>query len=491
MSLAQRVVRSALFNILSSYGQQVLGFLSNLVLARLLTPDEFGTYGLALAVYLVFARLRTFGFNSVFFSVPDPDQKDMGTLLWLSAGTSLLVIVVVGLASPVVKLLYGPQLTTVVVMVSLIALFEIDGLASTADALLRRDLSFRRLATLNVLGTALSLLTTILLAFADWGTWALVAGYAVKTLTYFVGTWIYAPRFSIRAFDWERARYFWKHAKNLWLGGMGTYLALSYDDLAVGTFAGTASLGHYGRAYNLSLLPLAFISGAAEVMMPTYARARDNREALTLAATTILDVVTKFVFPVGALLAITAPEVIPLYLGPQWFPAIPMLQALALYAVFRPANDVIGSLAVVMGRTDITRRYGLILSLFMLVVCTVLTLWMGAVGAALSAGASMILGLLIYYFGVLRHFTDVKYAQVVIPPSLAIVVASAAAILVPRQLATESLIVVLIVKAAVFGVGYVGLLGAMQGRLLIEKARYILTSLRAPSDQPPTSPDDN
>ena len=111
--------------------------------------------------------------------------------------------------------------------------------------------------------------------------------------------------------------YYLRHARNMWLGGLGGFLAFLYDDIAVGTFSGTTNLGYYRKAYDLALLPLAFISGAAEVMMPTYARARDDREGLTLAATTILDVVSKVVFPLGALLAIAAPEIIALYLGPQ------------------------------------------------------------------------------------------------------------------------------------------------------------------------------
>lgn len=482
MTLARQATQSALINILGSYGQQVVGFLSMLVLARLLTPSHFGQYGLALTVYFFFARARTFGFARVFFSVPEPDEKDVGTLLWLSAGTSLLVIALVGVASPLVRLLYGDPILKLLWVISIIALFETDGLASAAETLLRRDLLYRRLAALGLVSTALSLGVTILLAVAGWEVWALVGGYGVKTLVYFVGAWALAPRFKVLAFDRDRARYFFKHGRNMWLGGLGGFLAFQYDDLAVGTFTNAATLGNYRKAYDLSLVPLALISGAAEISEPTYAKARADRAVLTATVTGLLDLVTKVVFPIAALLAIGAPEIIQLYLGPQWLAAIPMLQALAIYAAIRPANDVTGAVASVLGRTDVVRSYGIAMSVFMLVVCTALTLWMGAIGAAFSAGMTVLLGFVVVYRGALRHDTDVKYGPVIIPPLIAIAIGGGLAYLVSRLLTTEVLIVSLLVKGAVFTVAYVAVMGVLQGRELVGKVRILVSMFRSTAD---------
>ena len=317
MNLARQATRSAILNVASSYGQQAMGFFSTLVLARLLTPDDFGKYGLGLTVYMFFARARTFGFGQVFFSIPQADEDDLSTLLWLSGATSLLVILLVALAIPLITWLYGEEIARILLLISIIALFESDGLAATAVIQLRRDLAYSRIAIVSLTATGLSLAITILLAMRGWAVWALVVGYGIKTLIYFAGTWAFAPRFRLAAFSRERARYFFRHGRNMWLGGLGGFLAFLYDDLAVGTFTDTATLGNYRKAYDLALVPLAFIGGAAEVMEPTYARSRDSREGLTLAVTSILDVVTKAVFPLGALLAIAAQAGEPLDFRPE------------------------------------------------------------------------------------------------------------------------------------------------------------------------------
>lgn len=477
MSLQQRAARSALIFSLTGYGQQALGFISTLVLARLLTPDDYGQYGLALAVVAFFSVARAWGFSNVYFSLPQTDDKDLATLLWLSCSAGIVFISLILAAWPLVSLLYGQDLTRLIVIIGLITLVETDAAGLVAETMLRKEHAFYRLGTLNLLATGVSILVTLVLAWFDRGTLALVGGHAARSLTYFVGTWLSVPRFKLLSFDRARARFFIRHGLNLWLSGLSGFLMFLYDDIAVGTFRNTSTLGNYRKAYDLSLLPLTFVNGIASIMEPTYAAARHDRQAVTQALAANLDFVAKLVFPIAALLAVTAPETIPLYLGPQWLAAIPMLQMLAIYAAMRPLNDTTGSLITTMGDSHIMRNAGLIVSIFMLVTCTGLTLWIGAIGAALSAGLAVILRMVILYWQGLRHYADVNYRQVFVPPLLAIGSAVGVVWLSQAMLSTKSLLVMLVIKTIIFGLIYLAVLMTLQGRYIIRKSQALWQAL--------------
>jgi PST family polysaccharide transporter len=276
--------------------------------------------------------------------------------------------------------------------------------------MLIKELRYGTLSTLLIVSTLVNIGATIVFALLGWGPYALLAGYTVKSLIYCGGVWVYTPRRPRLIFSMERARGLLRKGRHLLWGGIGSFLAFKYDDLAVGTLTNRAILGNYGKAYDLSLVPMSLVGGVLGIASATYAQVKDNRAALSEAVSFMLDAVALIVLPASVGLALIAREFIILYAGgDQWLDSVPMLQLLLLYSMVRPLNDAVGSLAPTLGRVEVMRWYGIIQSVVMVITCTALTLLWGAHGAAISAGITVVVGFAIFAVTLLRPAVDIDY----------------------------------------------------------------------------------
>jgi O-antigen/teichoic acid export membrane protein len=477
LSIAGRAVRSALYFSLSSYAMQVIGFLTGIVLARKLAPEEFGVFGLAMALMLLFARVKLWGFNALILAETDPDDLQISTQFWLSTLLSALVLVVMVIARPLLGLVYqhsarAPDIILGAILIAALSIFENEGVASTPETMLARELRYDLISLTKIVSTLLGQLTSIACVYAGVLTyWALIWGFAARTITYCIGVWAFAPRRPRLMFSMGRARALIRQGGFMFWGGVGSFLAFQYDDIAVGTFVNTATLGQYRRAYDLSLTPMSILGGALGVTAATYAKVKDNRAALSEAVRFILDGVALVVLPAAVGLALIASEFVPTVYGETWLPSVPMLRVLLLYSIVRPLNDSIGSLAATLGRLKVQMRFGIVQSVVMLVLGTVFTLLWGANGAALSAGLTVVIGFYLLYDGLLRDTVDINYAQIFLAPALAAALAAGSVFLALQLYSPPERLVLMIYKGIVFSLTY--------GLVMIIVARDKLLGLAA------------
>ena len=491
LSVAGRAVRSAFYLTLAGYAMQVIGFVTGVVLARRIEPDQFGIFGLALSLMLIFARVKLWGFNRIILAETDPDDLKVSTQFWMSTAFSLLVFLLLLAARPLLRLIYSSDVVLVATLIAALSVFENEGLASTPETMLARDLRYGLLSLITVLSTFVGQMTSVALALGGLVTfWALFAGYAAKTLSYFVGVWAFAPRRPRLMFSLEEARGMLRQGRFMFWGGVGTFLAFQYDDIAVGTIVGTESLGYYRRAYDLSLVPMSIIGGVLGVTAATYAKVKENREALSETVSFILDAVALIALPASVGLALVAPEFVALVYGEKWLPAVPMLRILLLYSMVRPLNDSIGALAPTLGRFDVDMRFGIVESVVMLVSCTALTLLWGANGAALSAGLTVVVGFYIFYRSLLRPYVDVNYRAIFVPPLLALALGTGVALLAMKVYAPPELWGTLFYKGAIFSGVYGAALLALGRQNLISRLRRLYSVTLGAGRQPQTGPAD-
>jgi O-antigen/teichoic acid export membrane protein len=161
LTIAGRVVRSAIISSLSGYGLQIITLLSGMILTRLLTQEQFGAFGLAMAISLFFSRIRLWGFESLLLAKTEPDDLDISTQFWLNCVLGLLTILLIALAAPLLRLRYDPYLVNLTLYVTAISLFESFGITSTLDAMLARDLRYGTISSLSVTATLLGIAVTI------------------------------------------------------------------------------------------------------------------------------------------------------------------------------------------------------------------------------------------------------------------------------------------------------------------------------------------
>jgi O-antigen/teichoic acid export membrane protein len=465
---------------------QVIGLLSGAILLRLLNRDDYGLFGLGLVISMFFARLKLWGLNSLIIAKTDPDDLDLSTQFWLSVGFSFGVLALVAAAMPLLRMFYDADEVLMTLLVTAVSILENEGLASTPENMLIRELRYGTLSTLLIISTLLSIGTTIVFALLGWGAYALLAGYAVKSLIYCGGVWLYAPRRPRVMFSMERARGLLREGRHLLWGGIGSFLAFKYDDLAVGTFTNRAMLGNYSKAYDLSLVPMSLVGGVLGIASATYAQVKDNRAALSEAVSFMLDAVALIVLPASVGLALIAREFIILYAGGnQWLDSVPMLQLLLLYSMVRPLNDAVGSLAPTLGRVEVVKRYGIVQSVVMVISCTALTLLWGANGAAISAGITVVVGFAIFAVTLLRPAVDIDYVGIFAPPLISVALGTGATIGASMVWLPDGALLALLYKGAIFSAVF-GLCLLVVGRqALIRRITRIYGALIG--KRPPTT----
>ncbi len=461
-----------------------MGFVSTLFLSRLLEDTDFGLFGFGLTLMLLFSRVRLWGFNALIVAADDPDDSQISTQFWLSVTLSVTVLGLIVIVRPLllalndsINLNLQPDVLTFALWCAFFALFENEGLASTPESMLARELRYNIISIVMTVSVFLSLTLSVVLAARGFGAQALLWGYGCKTITYCFGVWVFTPRRPKLLFQWQYARYLFGEGRFLLIGGLGSFLAFQYDDLAVGSLTDRGTLGSYRLAYNISLVPMAIIGGILGVANATYARVKDDREALSDAVSSILSAVALVGLPASAGLALIAPEFVILYLTDEHVAAISMVQILLLYSLFRPLNDSIGGLATVMDRNRVQTTFGIVQSVSMLVLGTLLTIAFGANGAALAAGLTVVFGFALLYWKLLRIYVDISYQAIFGPAVLAVIMAAATAYVAAWLLTTSVLIISLLLKFVVFSVVYLSTLYLIDRERLLTMLQQIRANL--------------
>ncbi len=474
MSVSGRVVRGAVLYTLGGYAMQIVGLVFGAILARLIAPADFGVFGLAMAISLFFARIKLWGFNSLIIARTDPDDIEISTQFWLSVGFSAAVLVLVAAVSPLLRMFYGGQVIVMAVAVTALSIFENEGIASTPESLLARELRYGTISLVTLAATVAQLTSTAFFALRGWAANALLGGYAVRVGVYCMGVWILAPRRPRFLFSMERARALIGEGRYMLWGGIGSFLAFQYDDIAVGTISGTPILGLYQKAYNLSLVPMSIVGGVMGVAGATYAQVKDNRQALSEAVSFVLDAVALIVMPASVGLALIAPDFVPLYLGDRWIGAVPMVQLLLVYSMVRPLNDAVGSLAPALKRVHVMTRYGIVQSVVMVVTCTALTLLWGANGAAISAGITVIVGFAIFCRDLLKDSVDVDYRGIFGLPLAAVAVSAAITLVMGWLWTPEMRLAAIVYKGGMFSLVFVAVLLVLGRNTLLARAQRLI-----------------
>lgn len=313
----------------SYVGGRLLILLSTAILARLLSPHEFGLVALAVVFTGLLETVRDFGVTYALIVVADDDLEERAnTAWWISLGIGVVLAGITALVAPLAAGLFDqPGLAPLLTVLGLN--FPLRALGLTHYVLAQRRIDFRvrtmaETADVLVRGTA-----CVVLALAGFGAWSLIIGYLVGTVSLVITLWTLIP--------WRPGRPSLAHWRELLdFGGKLTVIgvfhtaAASLDDLWVGKVLGSVQLGFYSIAYRLPMLVIENLSNvASEVLFP--AMAAVERSALREAYGTALRYVLAVALPSAAFLAVMAEPLILLTFGDQWRPSIAPMQVLVAY----------------------------------------------------------------------------------------------------------------------------------------------------------------
>jgi O-antigen/teichoic acid export membrane protein len=377
----RRAVRSAGVTVASQAGVFAVQMISTVVLARLLTPADFGVVTMVTTFSLLIMSFGLNGYTEGILQRRDLDHFLASNLFWINFGVGLLSAIAFAGVGPILAEFYRDgRLTRITVGLSLPIL--ISGTSVVHLALLKRGLRFTATSANEVLSTLASVVISVLFAWKGWGYWALIVGLVTRSLVQAAGAWWlcrWMPALPRRAPGTGEVARFAAHVFGRYCLNYGTR---NTDNLLVGWRFGSGPLGFYKKAYDLFLLPAnQLLVPVADVVLSTLGRLEGGSAQYRRYFLNGLSILAFIGMGAGAVLTLVGRDLIRVLLGPQWGPAG------EIFTFFGPGIGIMliygthGLLHLSLGRADRWLRW-VVVELIVTGLLFLLGLHWGPVGVA-------------------------------------------------------------------------------------------------------------
>lgn len=492
--LGRRAAAGGIATIGAQVARAVIQAVGVVVLARLLTPVDFGRMAIVIALVGLGELFRDFGLGNSAMSAPSLSRAQRDNLVWINTGLGCVVAVVLfAAAGPVAAVFDDPALEGIARALSLV--FVLNGLATQYRASLSRGLRVVPLAAADLVAFAVALVVGIAMAAAGLGYWALVAMELVRAGIGCAGAMLlsgWLPRRYARV----PMRGFLTFGWNVFVAQLVGYVSANVDTLVLGIRAGASVVGIYSRAFQLMALPIRqFIYPVTRVALPVLARLRDDRARferfLVQGQASLLHL---FAFLVAGVAAFAEP-LVDVALGPGWSAVVTPLRLLCIGGMFTAANFTAPWVFQALDRTRALLWMSVVTKSIVVVAILVGSVWgMNgvALGCSLGTAVTWPIGLLW-----VSRTTGVRVRPLFRNASLLIVgyavCAAVASLVVSRAGITGPL-----AQLAAGGAAYVAAVGALMAlpawrRSVLAMLRTARSSVRRRSAPvapvPPSAPD--
>jgi O-antigen/teichoic acid export membrane protein len=358
--LERRSVRGGALTLVAQAARFTLQVGSTAVLARMLTPNDFGLVAMVTAITGFVALFRDCGLPMATIQRAQITHAQVSSLFWINCGLGVMLMLAVLALSPVIAWFYHePRLLWVTAVLSVT--FAVTGLAVQHQALLRRQMRFKALSMIDVLSMAFGVSIGISMAAAGFGYWSLVGVTLGSSLLNSVLIWY---KCNWRPGPFRRrvgARSMLAFGGHLTGFDLLNYFTRNFDNILIGRVLGSVAVGVYSKAYGLLMLPVNQINAPlSTVMLPALSRVQDkpaDYARLYLRALKGLSLVT---VPLVVFSFVLARDIILVLLGRQWLSAVAVFQLLAPAALVSAINIAPGWLCISLGHPRKQIHYGLV-----------------------------------------------------------------------------------------------------------------------------------
>jgi O-antigen/teichoic acid export membrane protein len=388
--LKQRSVRGGLAAMLGQAAAFLLQMASTVVLARLLSPGDFGLQGMVFALTGLLNLFRDAGLGVASVQRNALTHEQASTLFWINVVVGAGLALVAALVAPVLAAFYREPRLTLMTLASATA-FVFSGLAVQHRALLSRAMRFVTIAKIDLMSLGASTGVGIGMALGGFGYWSLVGMAVSGPLAGAAAVWIVMPWRPGWPGRTAGLRSMLHMGGTVTLNSLVVYMAYNTEKILLGRFWGIEALGIYGRAFQLASLPVQQINGSmSAVAFPALSRVQGDSERLYRSFLKGYSVVLSMTVPVAIIYALFAEEIVGVLLGPRWHSAAPVLRLLSPTVLALAIINPFGWLLQATGRA------GRSLSIALLIAPTVIVgiavgLGHGIAGVALGYSTAMVL----------------------------------------------------------------------------------------------------
>lgn len=348
------------WSLLQNVGGRGVTFVVTLVLARLLTPKEFGLIGMLLIIIQVSQALINGGFNQALIQKKDSDEEDYSSVFYINLVASVLLYVILYFAAPAIAAFYDqPVLTELTRVLSLVLV--INAFSYVQESRLSKNMEFKKLMLINLPSTVIGGIASIVLAILGYGVWSIVALQLITRLAYTIQIWIYARWEPLLSFSRSKAATLFSFGSKLMVSTVIDTIYHNIYLVIIGKFFPLNSVGYYQNADNMVRYPAqTFTLALNKVAFPLFSSVQEDDKKLKEGYKRIIQQLLFWLCPAFILAGILAEPLFRIIFTEKWLPAVPYFRWLCIVGILYPVNMYNLNILNVKGRSDLYLKLGII-----------------------------------------------------------------------------------------------------------------------------------
>ena len=365
-TLKQKAASGIIWTALQKYSTMFIRFISGIILARLLTPYDYGCIGM-LAIFMVLAEaFIDGGFGSALIQKKQPTQEDYSTIFYWNLGMAVLMYAILFISAPAIARFYNIPLLCDVLRVQGLVLF-IYAFNIVQRNQLRKKMNFKMLSIVTITTSIIALGVTIFMAYKGFGVWALVAQNLITAAIPAFVFWFFIKWRPIWTFSWTSFKELFSFGFYMFLTHLLNNFSVKIQGLLIGKMYSPITMGYYSKAHNTESLASESVSSImTQVTYPLYAEVQNNLQQLANMIRRLTMTISYITFPLLFILLLLAKPIFVLLYSERWLASIPYFQVLcvagmgvSLTAVNTQAIAAIGKSKVMFVWTLVKRGIGI------------------------------------------------------------------------------------------------------------------------------------
>lgn len=352
-SLKDRTITGIFWSFLQKVGSRGISFAVMILLARLLTPSDFGLIGMLMIFIQISQAIVDGGFNLALIQKKDTDEQDYSSVFYINLAASFILYFILFLSAPFIAEFYSqPLLIDLVRVLSLV--FVINAFSFVQEARLTKEIEFKKLMMVNIPSTIIGGIVALIMAFLNFGVWSIVGLQLSTRLAFAIQIWLYSKWKPKASFERSRVKVLFSFGGKLFIAKIIGTLYNNIFLVVLGKFYPVSSVGYYQNANNLASIPAGTLSTVISgVTFPAFSKIQDDNLKLAQGYKRAIQQVFFWITPLYVLAGVLAEPLFRFIFTEKWLPAVPYFQFLCVVGVIGPLSTYNLNIVNVKGRSDI------------------------------------------------------------------------------------------------------------------------------------------
>ena len=349
-SLKKKVVNGVIWNGLERFGTSFFLFISNLILARLLSPDDFGCIGMLMVFISISNAIVDGGFGAAIIQKKVTMHTDLSTTFIWNCIISILLYLLLFFTAPLISSFYNMQSLSLILRVQgLMLLF--NGLSIIKRCILQKELKFKKLAKINLVSTIAGTVLAVICAYIGLGVWSIVAKLLATSIMVCVALWMFSKWTPTMDFSITSLKSLFRFGSFVFLESITSSIYRNFISLIIGKKFSPSTLGYFTQAKKLEDVPRFTITSIiSNISFPAFSKIQDDQVKLINAYRKSLRLISYTNFTLTVLLILIAKPLVLILFTKKWLPSVSFFQIICFYGLFMSFIDLNQGLLKALGK---------------------------------------------------------------------------------------------------------------------------------------------